>query len=82
MGETKYRRCLIPELSPKPFNAMKADLQYFVDEKNGIYDVFLLVDGVLHGNYITHDNYEHMMQTYKKWSSDIGKAIFRGIEYI
>ena len=78
MREIKYRECLISELSPKPFNAMKANLQYYFDRENGIYEVFLLVGGVLHGNYITHENYESMMQTYKKWSSDIGKAIFRG----
>lgn len=78
MEMAKYRACIIPELSDKPFNAMKASLQYYVDERHGLYEVFLLVDGILHSHYITHENYEHMMDSYMQWSSCIGKAIFRG----
>lgn len=83
----KYRACIIPELSDKPFNATKASIQH-IKEDDGSYTAFILEKKFLNGNYInllvgnyiSFDTYESMNNTIKVWHKAIGNAIFRSPE--
>ena len=75
----KYRACIIPELSDKPFNATKASIRH-IKEDDGSYTAFILEGNCLVGNYISFDTYESMNNTIEDWQNAIGNAIFRSAE--